>query len=165
MKAIPEHPLVMISRVAPIGEKVGLAALTIGLALQYGNFDGRQFILISLAVLAIVFFVSAFRPLELPEQNEPLDFSHLLVLVIMPKIVLIAAAVSTFGIFAFFLKTGNKGYLQPLMVGFSTTATAFMIYVYGALKGMNGLDRVLPLFYRALPFAIVAAYIFVQNMN
>ncbi len=158
-----EHLLVRIGRLTPPAEKIALAGLTIGLLMQYANLNGLPVVQYSLVALAIIFFLGAYVPIELPEQNEPGDFSHLLVLTIMPKIVMITAAVSTFGIFLFLLNTGNKGYLQLLLIGSSTSFIAFVIYLYGVLKSMEGVTLLLPLFYRAMPFAIAAAYIFIQN--
>jgi hypothetical protein len=163
MNEDPRHPILKIARFFPIVEKIVLPALAVGVLLDYSHLNGTPIILTCLPILAITFFLRAFVPIELPEHEHPFDFLHLLVFVIMPKIVGIASAISVLGIFLFLLDSGNKGYLQLLMIGSSTSFIAFLIYLYGVLKSMKGVTSLLPLFYRAMPFAIVAAYIFVQN--
>jgi hypothetical protein len=161
----PQHPVLKIARFFPIVEKIVLPALAIGVLLDYSHFNGKPIILICLPILAIVFFLGAFVPLELPERDQPYDFSHLLVFMIMPKVVGIASAISILGIFFYLLDLGNKGYLQLLMNGASVTFAAFAIYLYGVIKSMEGVSTLLPLFYRAIPFAILATYIFIQNRS
>jgi hypothetical protein len=144
-------------------EKGLLAALVAGFALRYANLPGQTLISMSMSGLAIVFFLSAFRPLvgmDRPE-GELMGFIDMLMFTIVPKVLGIASAVSVIGIL-FYLQD-MKGYLQMILIGGVTIAAGTLILGYGIATAVKNANKLFPMLIRAVPLAILDAYIYWQQ--
>jgi hypothetical protein len=144
-------------------EQALLGLALIGLVLRYANLPWTMVLTVSLAGLAIVFFLSAFTPPDHRKLTESpiLGFKDLLAFTIAPKVLGISCAVSAIGIL-FFLQ-GLKGYQQMVMIGGVAIAFGLLILGYGFMTDTKNIRTMMPLVYRAVPLGFIDAYIFLQN--
>src|SRR5437868_724370 len=93
----------------PLVEMVAAAMLAVAIILQYMKIDAETLFVISLSALAGVFYLSAFKPLNIAtEQGEVLGFKDLLARTILPKLLGISCAIGVIAILFFLI--GRKGY-------------------------------------------------------
>jgi hypothetical protein len=113
----------------------------------------------SLIGLAITFFLFAYRPLDVPyQENEQQGFADLLALMIIPKVLWISTAMSAFGIgFSFFAT--NEGYKNMLLIGGISIAFATLLLGIFTIIGVKHIRVVAPILLRALPLCLVDFYI------
>lgn len=118
-------------------------------------------IIISLGVLAAIFFFMAFRPqAQAPTPTgEKLDFIHLLVSTTLPKLLWISCAVGTSSLMLYHSDTGNEGYKLGLMIHSAVEPISLLIIGLAAAKGLPGLRSLLPIYFRALPLLLAAVYL------
>jgi hypothetical protein len=155
-----------VFKLASLIEKVTLLTTLIGLVLNYQNVaEGKTILLIGLAGTTIIWFVLAFKPVELFNSQQEADefgqwgFSEMLALIIVPRILWISSALTAFGVFAFVADFGNDGYLKGLIIGgFSISLCSFILLI-SLLMGVKKLRVVLPILFRALPVLMLAIYI------
>lgn len=148
-------------------EKLLVVAVAAGTLLNYQDFEGgKELLLSSLAGLAIVFVVLAYKPKEIFASQEEADefgeltFFDFFALIVIPRVLWLASGISTFGIFAYAANFGNDGYVKVLGIGGSTILIA-ILFLFGVfIKGTKKLDTLLPILTRALIAAIVAVYIY-----
>jgi len=94
--------------------------------------------------LAITFFLLAFRPVDVPHENEQMGFSDLLALMIIPKVLWISTAMSAFGIgFSFFAT--NEGYKNMLLIGGASIAFATLLLGIFTITGVKHIRVVAPI--------------------
>jgi hypothetical protein len=150
--------ILKLTQYLPKLEAFFLAGALIGVMLKYAGIDNTVFN-VSLVGLAATFFLSAYRPVEIPfDESDKPGFTHLLVLIIAPKIAWISAAVVTLGIFFFF--TGGKGYKQLLFIGGTSIAPVTLIFLYGIVSGVRHVSFVTPVLYRIVPLLLLAVYLY-----
>lgn len=139
-------------------ELVFLAGAAIGLLLRFISFDAANLITLSLIGLAIVFFLSAYRPSELVKnENEKLGFTDLLFSTMAPKILWISCSVSTIGL-SFYLM-GMKGYQQMLQIGSLSLAVGSLAIAAGMAMQVKHIEKVIPILYRAVPLMLIGFYL------
>jgi hypothetical protein len=128
---------------------VGLELVGNKLSVLYG---------ISLAGLALVFFLFAQFPVsnEKANEEENSNFTSLLGLVILPKILWIGTALTTVGIM--FHLQNFKGSFNLLVIGASTIAICTVILVLLRIMKIRNLQGVIPILYRSYPALLAAAY-------
>jgi hypothetical protein len=149
--------ILRITNHLPLIEKVFLAALAIGTVLTVMQIDSTV-MRISLIGLAVTFFLFAYRPIEIPKQeNEPFGFSELLAFMIVPKVLWISSAISAVGI-AFYL-FNNDGYKQLLMIGGLSIGIGTILIVIFLVSGVKHIKMVTPILLRAVPLFLVDFYI------
>lgn len=141
-------------------EMILLGALSIALILYTTSFKSEILLNLSLKGLAVLFFLSAYRPIQIErKEGEKLGFMDLLCTTIVPKILWISSAVITVGIILFFSNTGNEGYKIILMLGSITIPVGIILLAAGLSSGVKQLNVIVPILYRAIPLTIVAIYI------
>lgn len=146
----------------PLIEKVLLTALAIGIILTIMKMDNTA-TKFSLIGLAVTFFLSAYRPMEIPRQeNEKLGFTDLLALSIIPKTMWISCAISAMGISLYLSQFGNEGYKQMLLIGSSAIGGGAFFLVFFLVSGVKNLNLVTPILFRALPLLAVDIYLFLK---
>jgi len=156
----PTPLIIRITNYLPLAEKVFLIALAIGIVLRLSNIDSLVMI-ISLAGLAVTFFLSAYRIIDIPrKENETFGFQELLGYLIVPKILYISCAVATCGILFYFLNLGNEGYRQMLFIGGTSLGLGIVIIAYLAVTGVKYMGAILPVLYRAIPLLVLDLYLF-----
>ncbi len=149
-----------MNKLLPYLERIFLATLAIGYILKLMENHIPILITIGLAGLGVIFFLSAFRPLEFePTEGEKMGFNEFLGLVTVPKILWISTAVATIGILLYTLQLGNDGYLRMLYIGSSTIAIATLILLGLKATGTKYLNATFPVFYRVFPTFLLVAYI------
>ncbi len=140
-------------------EIILLGTLSVALILYTSSYRSEILLDLSLKGLAVIFFLSAFRPLPIQrKEGEKLGFMDLLCTTTVPKILWISSAVITAGIILFFSKAGNEGYKMILMLGSITIPAGIIILAAGLSSGVKHLNVIVPILYRAIPLTIVAIY-------
>lgn len=147
--------IVRISHHIPMVEKILLTTLLIGAILAIMHIDSTV-AKFSLLGLAVAFFLLAFRPLDIPEQeNEQLGFSELLTLMNVPKVLWISSAVSALGIAFYIFGFENEGYKNMLMIGGMSIGVSVLILVVSLVRGVRHIGVVTPILLRAVPLCLV----------
>jgi len=153
-----------MNKLLPYLEKILIAALLIGLLLNYFEIENAGLVNISLAGLAVTFFLNAFKPIntmptEESEDQVPLGFSDLLGATIVPKVLGIASAVGIMGILFYNLDLGNDGYKQMLSIGGSTILLSSLILGYMKITGVKNLETPMIGVFKAIPIILTIYYI------
>lgn len=92
-------------KLLPYLERVFLATLIIGFALQLTGMAIPILKTVSLSGLGVIFFLSAYRPLEIePVEGEQMGFNELLGLSVVPKVLWISTSITTIGILFYSLE-------------------------------------------------------------
>jgi hypothetical protein len=156
------NPLIqMLAPLLPTLEIIFLAAVFICVLLrQYGVGGTETALMLSLLSLAGIFFLSAFVPLSIPDDNSPMGFRELLAYAIAPRVLGIASAVATIGILFYLLKF--EGSEQMLLIGATALAAGSLILGFAIATGLKYVNLVLPFLYRAVPLFLISVYIMVQ---
>jgi hypothetical protein len=154
--------MLKIFRILPTVEIVSLAAVFISIVLKrYGIAGTDMLLMFSLQSLAGVFFLSAFTPLSIQnDESSPMGFKELLAYVIVPKVLGVASAVATMGILFYLL--GIRRYDLMLFIGGSTLAGGCVILGFAILTGIKHVNVLMPFLYRAVPLFLISAYILFQ---
>jgi hypothetical protein len=140
-------------------EGILLVLLVIGIILMALNQD-NTLVSASLTGLAVVFFLYAYRPIDMPETNEKAGFSELLAYGILPKVMWISCAVATTGILFYIL--GMSGYKEMLMIGGLTIGVALLLFTIFLLTGVKHLRFLLPNLFRSVPLFLIVVYILMR---
>lgn len=154
---------------SPLNEKLGkylypaetffVGLLTVGILLPKFDISSDEVIMISLSGLATIFFLSAYRPLEikLGQGEEVQGFKALFYLSILPKVLWISCSIMAIGIlFAILNLPGNK---NTLMIGSSTAFVALIFIGIFLLSDEKHIKATIPILYRAVPLLLVSAYL------
>jgi len=143
-------------------ELVLLAGLITGvIAKLFLSIDSILIIQWTLIGLAITFFLSSFKPIDIPfKEGEILGQKELLALIISPKVLWISCAISMFGVFAFTKQLGHDGHKRALMVGGSSILIVLFILIISLLTGTKHLKFIAPILYRSIPILLVDLYLF-----
>jgi hypothetical protein len=153
----------MILKITPylgLIEKIFLTGLVIGLVLTYVNTDNKTIIQVSLIGLAITYFLTAFKFIDIPRsENEVFEFKDLLACMIAPKVIWISCGVSLFGLFIYTLQLGHNGHKRALMIGGLSIAIGLIIIGYASVTGVKNLRYVMPTVIRAVPLLIADIYL------
>jgi hypothetical protein len=150
--------IVKLTSYFPFAEKIFFIGLAIGFLLFYTNIDSLVMIA-SLGGLAVVFFLSAYKVIDIPrEENEQFGFQELLGYTIAPKILWISCAVSTSGVLLHMLN--NEGYKQMLYIGGTTIAIGTLVMISLLISGVKHINVVIPVLYRAIPLLVLDLYLF-----
>jgi hypothetical protein len=151
-----------ITKHLPSAEKVLLAALAIGTVLTITQLDSTVS-KVSLLGLAVIFFLLAYRPIEIPKhEGEQFGFSELLGLIIVPKVLWISSAISAVGIAFYLFDFGNDGYKQMLMIGGLSIGIGASLLIVFFVSGVRHIRMVTPILLRAVPLCLVDFYILVK---
>jgi hypothetical protein len=141
-------------------EKIFLAGLAIGIALTYFNYDNKVVLQISLLGLAITYFLTAFKIIDFPRQeDEVFEFKDLLTYTITPKVIWISCGLSLFGLFIYTLQLGHDGHKRAFMTGGLSIAIGLLIIGYAFITGSKYLKYILPTVLRAIPIIIADFYL------
>ena len=158
-----KRPTPLILRIIPYlpaAEKVLLIGFTIGLVLIFTNTSGKGVAQIALGGLAIVYFLSSFRNLDVPRTEEqPFEFKDLLTWIIIPRIFWIGSAFSLLGILFYSFQLGHEGYMRALMPGGSVILIGLAVIFYAYVTGTKNLAILLPTLLRAIPIMLIAFYV------
>lgn len=143
----------------PLVEKILIATLLVGAILTALEIDSTV-TKGSLLALGVTFFLFAYRPIDIPGQEEvPMGLSEMLGLMIVPKVLWISCAISTVGIAFFIFDLGNPGYMNMLMIGGFSIGTASLILVILLNSGVKHINLVMPILLRAVPIFLVDCYL------
>lgn len=139
-----------------MAEGVFLTAFGVGLVLQWMDVQ-TSILFIALFGLATIYFLGAYIPIDIPDNQEQGGFVKLFSQVIAPKVLGISSAVCVIGIL--FYLTGLKGYQQMLLIGCASIAAASVVIFFSILKNEPARKALMPLLLRAIPLAIISFYI------
>jgi hypothetical protein len=157
-----EQQTPLILKITPylgILEKIFLTGLAIGLILFYFN-AGKSIIQVSLIGLAITYFLTAFKIIDIPRQEGEISgFKDLLACIITPKVIWISCGVSLYGLFISMLQLGHDGHKRAFMVGGLSIAIGLIILGYAFATGTKNLKYVMPSVIRAVPLLIADFYL------
>lgn len=157
-------PFSVVHKYLPVLEKFFLLTLAIGLLFSYLKMGFPQVTFIALGGLGVVFFLSAYRPLDVPkEEGKLMGFQELLAYVLLPKILWISSAVLTIGLL--FHSMGNPGSSTMLGIGSTIVIVGSLILLVFAFTGTKHLSLVIPVLYRAIPALVVGGYIYFRTMQ
>lgn len=157
-----EKPKPFLFRIAPyfpIAEKLALAALVVGILLELFNATGMPIVQIALVALSVVYFLSAYVPVEDLPESSPEGFSGLFTMVIMPKLLWISAAITGFGVLVYTFHPAHQGYLRALMPGGTVILLCVLWTGYLLVIGSDQVMRLKAPLLRAIPLLVVDAYI------
>jgi hypothetical protein len=160
MNSTTPKPLVLtLMQYLPLAEKIFLAGASVGLIFLFLNLD-TLVLIASLIALAVIFFLSAYRPPEVPaSENASQGFQELFAFMILPKVAWIGCAVSATGIVLYLIDPVNDGYKLMLLIGGMSLLSDTAIFVFFLLKGTKHIEIISPIFFRAIPLMAAAAYI------
>ncbi len=148
-----------VTKYLPLVEKIFLTAFIIGTVLRILHIDSTV-TGVALLGLGVIFFLLAYRPTEIPRQeNEQFGFSELLALMIVPKVLWISSAISALGIAFYLFDFGNDGYKKMLMIGGLTIGIGTVLLVVFFVSGVKHIRTVTPILLRAVPLCLVDFYI------
>jgi hypothetical protein len=134
------------------------AGAGIGLLLRFASVPSNNLIIISLSGLAIILFLSAYRPPNIVRSDdEKLGFTDLLCFSIAPKVLGISSAVTIIGVLFFLM--GMKGYEQMLLVGSMSIAIASLLIEAGVVMKVKHMKTVISILYRAVPLMLIGFYL------
>ena len=146
----------------PLAEKIFLAGASVGLIFLFLNLD-TLVLIASLIALAVIFFLSAYRPPEMPaSENASQGFQGLFAFVILPKVLWIGCAVSAIGIALYLMGPTNDGYQLMLLIGGMSLLSDTGIFVFFLLKGTKHIELISPIFFRAIPLLGASIYILLK---
>jgi hypothetical protein len=140
-------------------EIIALAAVFTSALLYYAGMDVSFLIMFSLLSLSGVYFLKAYQPKDVP-QDEKSGFNELLGYVMIPKVLYIGASISLVGILFHILKI--EGVEQLLLIGSLSLGAGILILGFLIVGGLRHKVVVLPDLYRAIPVAFVAAYLLLR---
>ncbi|MEM7549581.1 MAG: hypothetical protein AAF363_07900 [Bacteroidota bacterium] len=153
--------LTRIRKTLPVVERFALVVFTLGLVLtdliEYSNI----LVSISLTVLAIVFFLTAYIPIEMPQDEEhKTGFNELFTFTIGPKIIWIACSISTVGLQFYF--NGLEGPDIMLIVGSITLVPLNFLLGIQFLRRIKYAENLTPIFFRSIPIMVFDIYVLIQ---
>ena len=153
LKIIPQLGLI---------ELILLAGLMTGVIAKYAlGIDSIIIIQLTLIGLAVTFFLSSLKPIDIPfKEDEILGQKELLALIISPKVLWISCAISMFGVYIFTQQLGHDGYKRAAMIGGSSIFIALVILTVGLVTGTKHLKFMVPILYRAIPTLMLDVYLF-----
>ena len=159
-----------ISKIAPYlgsAERIFIVGISVGFFIK--NISGNNSIFImqlSILGLAATYFMSAFRVIDIPfNEDDTMDFKDLLALTVNPKVLWISSAFSLFGMFVMYQNLGNEGYKQSFMIGMISIIICMIIHVYAIINGTKHLVHIKHVFYRAVPLLILDIYILFEKIS
>lgn len=159
MTSTPTPLIVRLTKNLHWAERAFLIALALGTIMAYLKID-TGVLRVSLVGLAVVFFLYAYKPMDIVRgENEQLGFSDLLAVTILPKVMWISSAISTLGLLFYILDLGNEGYKNMLMIGGLTIGIAFVLLTIFLASGVKNLKMVTPILFRAVPLSLIDLYI------
>lgn len=143
-------------------EGLFLTSLALGIVLTLMNIAAAIVMEVSLAGLAIVFFLYMYKPLEVQrdEGEKKWGFQELLVYIIVPKVIWISSSFSTLGILFYLFHFGNNGYQRLLMTGGSAIFIALLVLGYSSIAGTKHVKSAIPLLFRAIPLLVIDYLLF-----
>lgn len=151
--------MVRIAKYLPWIEAIFLIMLAVGCFMLYQNLEGGLLI-ISLICLTAIYFVSAYKPIEITSDGkEKFGTKELLAWTILPKLCWISCAVSTLGWLLFFIDPENAGYKNMLMIGAVSIAAALVLIVYLISSGVRQMNVLVPVMFRAVPLLSADCYL------
>ncbi|MGE0587713.1 MAG: hypothetical protein AB7O48_04010 [Cyclobacteriaceae bacterium] len=151
----------IIVKYLPIAEKIFLAGVGVGLVLIYLNFDSNV-ALISVNGIAIIYFLNAYKPPELMD-DEPQGFGALLALSILPKVMWISSSVSLVGITFHFLELA--GAMEMILIGAISLGVGLLLFLIFGVSGVKGMKVNVPMLYRLIPIFLVDLYLLYVSTN
>lgn len=149
------------SKYLPWIERFFFAAGVVGAVLSLAGMPAADIIFVSLSSLSVVYFLNAFRP---PQDGgpdatrEPMGFRDLLASSIIPKVLWISCSTSIIGILFAILRL--EGHDQMLMIGGSSTVMGIVLLAFISIGGTKPSKELRPVLMRAIPIALITAYIF-----
>jgi hypothetical protein len=157
----PSPFIARITNYLPLIEKVLLAALAVGVVLAVTKIDVTV-ARISLLGLAVTFFLYAYKPVYVPDQeNEKFSFAGLLGLTIVPKVLWLSSAISATGISLYLF--GIEGYKQMLTIGALTIASATLVLAFFVITNVKHINLVTPVLFRAFPLFLADIYLLLNG--
>ena len=158
-------PTPLIQKVVPflpLVEKILLTSLLVGIVLVNMQIDSTVAIA-SLFGLAVTFFLLAFNPPTLPQdENEMLGFPELLGLTIIPKALWISCAVSVVGLTFYTLGLNNPGAKNMAAIGGFSIALATLALCVLLVTGARHLKINIPVLIRAVPICLIDFYVLLK---
>lgn len=157
----PQTPLFFkIIQHLPLVEKILLTGLVAGTILRVLHM-GSSVTLVALFGLATVYFLMAYRPIDIPRaEDERLGFPELLGLTILPKVLWLSCSISAVGIGFYLLDLGNDAYRKMLLVGGLTGGIASLILAMLWMQGTKHINFIAPVLIRVVPLCLVDFYLF-----
>lgn len=143
-------------------ERVLLAGAMIGIIMKRFGLDGNLILMVSLASLAGVYFLSAYLPPANPStaSDQPKSTKDLIYLTILPKITGISLAVAIVGIL--FALMHMPGAAQMLLIGSIAMGLVLVILGSGVAAGNEHARAMTPMLYRVIPILAISLYYFIR---
>ena len=148
----------MIFGFLQIVEKLAWVVAAVGLLFKYLHYPGaNELLLLSLAGLAGVFFLFAYRPAPKVTSSETkLGFADLLFSTIMPKVAWIGCAVLALGVLFGLLHLAGSN--EMLMIGIAAGGFALFLILIGMAQGNERVKAITPVLYRLVPMLGTSVY-------
>lgn len=143
-----------------LAEQVLLGVLIISILLAFLNIESASVMQLCLIGLAGVFFLNAYRPLNIQRtEDEKLGMADLLVSAILPKVMWISCAVSAIGILFYLRQETPQSYQSMLMIGGGSLFVGLLLAGIFTLTGTKNASILQPIFLRAIPLLLIDAFI------
>jgi hypothetical protein len=158
------HPLFLqFLKYLPAVEKILLAALCVGIPLMIIGTD-TAVVKVSLIGLAITYFLTGYRPIDVPVRDDkPLSFKELFGIIILPKVAWVSCAVLTIGLL--FTLLGYEGYHEMLLIGCTSGGVGTFLFTVLWIGGVEHIPLVAPVLLRLVPLFLVDTYFLLTKMN
>jgi hypothetical protein len=144
-------------------EQFFLGVLIVAMLMPFFKVQSGQVINISLLGLATVFFLYAYKPLEIERsEGKKLEFTDLLATTILPKVMWISCAVSTIGILFYVVHLATESYQNMLMLGGGSLLIGIICLGVFVVSGMKHVNALHPLLFRSLPLLLIDLFILMR---
>jgi hypothetical protein len=120
--------------------------------------NNAQLITIALGGLSFAFFLYAYKPLEVEQdENELFGFKDLLSLMILPKVIFIGCSISTVGLLFYYSEIA--GHSIMLTIGNGVILISLLVLGILQISGSLHLKILRPVLLRALPILAINLYV------
>ena len=158
----------IISRVTPYlfyAEAFFLLLVGIGLIMMMSG-NGSEFVRLGLPGLAIVLFLRAYVPLDVPvDENEVTGFKEMLGWMIIPKVLCIGSAISATALSLYLSRMDEGMYTQMFMIAGTTVLGGLVVLGVLQISGTKHLGVTVPVLYRAVPLAMIDFYLLFELLG
>lgn len=144
-------------------ERVFLAGCVIGLILYLSTRDGTVLI-VTLGGIGAVYFLWAYKPSDvLSREEDALSINEMIIQVVLPKVLWIAAAISAVGLAMYIFDDMDLTYRKMLIVGASLTGLGIVLLLIFRIAGVQGFAVDKRPWLRALPMMLIDLWLLARG--
>ncbi|HEY4654223.1 MAG TPA: hypothetical protein VIH22_06900 [Cyclobacteriaceae bacterium] len=141
-------------------ERLLLIVLVLGIASTFVSSVGSLIVNVSIAGLAMTFFLYACKPLERGiTASDESAFRDAVARGVVPRVLWISCAVSAMGVLFFLLRMNRESSERMLLIGCVSILAALLALGILRIGGTRHLNAVEPVLLRAVPLLLIDCYL------